>query len=120
MEVLNIDIEEGTDQVVSIVYRDGSTGLPVNVMGYSAILQARSNFGESTGPLLELSTANGRIVLGGILGTVDISFLPSDTAMTSTSSPWVIASYDLILIDTNGKRIKMVKGFISVPRSATI
>lgn len=120
MKILNIEIEERTSLTVSLVYKDELTCLPIDITGYSALMQVRTSFGSDVSPLLELSTANGRITLGGTAGTVDIQFLPGDTDDSVASTGWTQGSYDVFLTDTSGNEIKIAKGFVTIARSATV
>jgi hypothetical protein len=119
MDILNIELEEKTDEVVRIVYRDETTNLPVDITGYSAELQLRYNFGDQVNLIDQLTTAAGTIVLGGQTGAIDLIFKPTDTDQSSAQLAWSRAAYDLVLIDPAGKRKKLVKGFITIARSAS-
>lgn len=119
MEILNIDLEERTDCLVRITYRDETTNLPVDVTGYKAIVQIRPQFGSET-LLDQLTNAAGTIVLGGVNGTIDMDFTPSDSDQTNANAGWTRATYDLVLIDTSGKRKKILKGFITIARSSSL
>jgi hypothetical protein len=65
----------------------------VNLTGYSARMQVKEKY-TSTINQLDLTTANGGIVLGGTLGTIDINVPSFDTA-TITPKEYL---YDLELI----------------------
>lgn len=119
MEIYNIELEEKTNSSVRFVYRDDTTNLPIDVTGYSAILEIRPQFGSHI-VLDTLSDTDGTIVLGGIAGTVDLNFTPDDSDWENPWSGWTRAAYDLIVVDTNGKRIKLAKGFVTIARSATL
>lgn len=119
MDVLNIDLEEKTDSTVRITYRDDTTNLPVDLTGYKAIIQIRPQFGDYI-TIDELNTTLGNIVLGGQSGTIDINFVPSDSDQTAVITGWTRAAYDLVLIDTSGKRKKLLKGFVTIGRSSSV
>lgn len=119
MDILNIDLEEKTDSTVRVTYRDDTTNLPMDLTGYSAILQMRPEFGDII-MVDELNTTFGNIVLGGQSGTIDLNFTPSDSDQSAVPVGWTRAAYDLVLIDTQGKRKKLLKGFVTVARSATL
>lgn len=119
MEILNIELEERTDQTVRVTYRDDTTNLPVNLTGYSASLQIRPEFGNEI-VIDELNDAAGTIVLGGVSGTIDLIFTPSDSDQTAVTFGWTRAAYDLVLTNDEGKRKKLLKGFITIARSASL
>lgn len=118
MEIYNIELEEKTDANIRFVYRDDTTNLPVDVTDCHAILEIRPQFG-SVIVLDTFKDSAGNIVLGGTAGTVDLKFSPADTDQELLAGSWTRAAYDLILIDTAGKRIKLAKGFVTIGRSAT-
>jgi len=118
MQVINIEIEEKTDYTLSITFRDDTTNLPVDLSGYTADLQVRGLFG-SPYILLELTQASG-IVLGGVTGNIDINFTPAMTDMSQQVAGWDRAAYDLVLTNLAGKKIKILKGFVTILRSATV
>lgn len=119
MQLVNIEIEEKIPYTLSLTHRDETTNLPVDLTGYSAIIQVRGAFGSSS-LFLELTSTSGSIILGGVYGTIDVIFTSemSDTSQQTTG--WTRAVYDLVIIDTLGKRIKLTKGFITILRSSSI
>jgi hypothetical protein len=50
----------------------------VSLVGYTARMQVRSTL-ESAEALIELTTANGRIALGGSAGTITLTISATDT-----------------------------------------
>jgi hypothetical protein len=92
----------------------GANGTPVDLTGCTAKLQVRLTVSEPT-PYIELSTANGRIVLGGAAGTVNITFEPSDT-QTQTFRQ---AVYDLMLYWPSGSPWRLFQGVVTLERVVT-
>lgn len=85
-------------------YSSGST--PMNLTGYTAKMQVRST--PTGAVVLELSTANGRIALGGSAGTITITAAASVMNMTAD-----LYQYDLEL--TNGSVVtRLVQGSFEV------
>lgn len=115
MEVINLEINEGTDYSMSVTYRDELTNLPVNITGYDATLDIKQAFGNST-YLFELTPGNG-LTLGGSLGTIDITISSEVTNMTNQPSPWERGAYSLVLTDLLGKKILLLKGFLTIIRN---
>ena len=58
--------------------------MPIDLTGCTARMQVREEV-ESTAALLELSTENGRIALGGTAGTVDLLIDAGTTAAITWS-----------------------------------
>ncbi len=119
MEILNIELEEKTDFTLRIIFRDDTTNLPVDLTGYSALLQIRPTWGSPI-VLDELTSTSGNIILGGQAGTIDMVFIPGDTYLVDQTIGWARGTYDLIIIDPDGMRKKLLKGFVTVSRSATL
>lgn len=112
-EVFDIVIDAGTDYFLETTYVDYVTNLPINITGYTADLKVRP-FRESPVLLLEMSTANGRILLNGPSGGVTAHFLPADTAPASQITAWNEGVYDLLLTDPNGIVVRLLRGKVIV------
>lgn len=91
---LNIVIEQGATFNPVLTYKD-SLGALIDLTGFTARMQIRLKKTSATF-LVELTTENGGIALGGVAGT--ITLLITDTA--STALTFDSAVYDLEL---NGK-----------------
>jgi len=90
-------------------YSTGTT--PVDLTSYTAKMQVRSVPGGAV--VLELSTANGRIALGGAAGTITITAAASVMNMTAD-----LYQYDLEM--TNGAVVtRLVQGSFEVRDEVT-
>jgi len=108
----NIKIERGATFSLVLTWKD-ETEAPVNLTGYTARMHIREKASSST-TLLELTTENSGIVLGGVLGTIEISI----PAATSTAFPWSVGVYDLELV--SGSFVKrMLQGNVTVDTEVT-
>ena len=90
-----------------------SNGTPIDLTNYTARLQVRSNYPSST-VLLDLTTENGGITLGGVLGTITL-------AATATATAAIAADeyvYDLELI-TGSNVTRVVEGSFTVTPEVT-
>lgn len=90
-----------------------SNGTPIDLTNYTARLQVRSNYPSST-VLLNLTTENGGISLGGALGTITL-------AATATATGAIAADeyvYDLELI-TGSNVTRLVEGSFTVTPEVT-
>jgi len=119
MDILNIELEEKTDFTLRLTFRDDTTNLPVDITGYTAILEIRPQFGDYI-LLSSLDTTDDHIELGGQSGTIDIIFSAAQTDLSAQTYGWTRGAYDLVLIDTAGSRKKLLKGFVTIARSATL
>lgn len=97
-------INQGADFVLTLTW-NGSNGTPMNLTGYTARMMIK-NSPEDVAPLIELTTENGRITLGGALGTIALEISAYDTAdLTFTN-----ALYDLELISPTGFVTRLLQG----------
>jgi hypothetical protein len=69
--VYDIHIDQGATWTLQLTWKDTS-GTPINLTGYTARMQIRKDFKESTARLSLSSPSNG-IVLGGSAGTIQIT-----------------------------------------------
>jgi hypothetical protein len=77
---------------------------PMNLTGYTARMQVRPEI-ESSDLLVELTTQNGRITLGGAAGTIALNLTPQITATIDRDG-----FYDLEIISSGGAVHRVVRG----------
>ena len=107
----DFEIEQGTDYDKPLVWKD-STGNPVDLSGYTARMQLRPSILSDT-VLINLTTENGGITLGGNTGEITLHFTEANT------SPLVKGGvYDLEMV-IGGKVKRLVQGTITVSREVT-
>ena len=87
--------------------------VPVDLTNYTAKMQLRKNFGSPI--VLELNTSNGRIVLGGALGTITLEIAAADSAVV----PPGVYKYDLDLTSAGGTT-KFLTGLFEIVGSITL
>lgn len=90
--IYNITAEQGATLTRTVTWKDNA-GVPINLTGYTARMQVRSDYDASTA-VLTLTTENGGITLGGSAGTIVITASATDTAALSAST----YVYDLELV----------------------
>jgi hypothetical protein len=83
--------------------KDGNGDL-LNLTGYTARMQVRPEI-DSAEVLVELTTQNGRIVLGGVAGTIALSLDAGITAEIDKDGV-----YDLEIISAGGDVYRVLKG----------
>lgn len=88
--------------------------VPVDLTGCTARMQIRSEV-ESPTVLLELSTTNGRIVLGGPAGTATMTI----DAATTAATEWDSGVWDLEITHPGGEVSRMAEGTASVSPEVT-
>lgn len=115
-EVASADlcIRQGGTWSKVLRWRTGSPLTPVNLTGFTARMQARPSYTSST-VAVELTTANGRITLGGALGTITLSLSATETAAL-TPGRYV---YDLELVSGGGLVTPLAEGILTVSPEVT-
>lgn len=110
----NIVADQGATFSRTITWTD-SAKKPINITNYTAKMQVRATV-ESSAVILELTTQNGRISLGGVLGTVTLN-VPASVMQNVVADKYV---YDLELIaPTTGVVNRLVQGNFAVRAEVT-
>jgi len=91
--IYNIIADQGSTFTRQLTWND-SAGSPVNLTGYTARMDVRTSIGAAGAASLSLTTENGRIVLGGSAGTINLSAEATATAAVEAG----IYVYDLELV----------------------
>jgi hypothetical protein len=105
-------IEQGATFSQVITYKEA--GVAVNLTGYTARMQVRASL-ESASALVELTTANSRIALGGTAGTITLSIAAADTAALTSGR----GVYDLELVSGSGIVTRLLQGVATISRNVT-
>ncbi len=109
----NLTIERGATYTQRLTWKDPA-GTAINLTGYTARMQLRPRIG---GPvLIELTTENGRIALGGSAGTIDLTIAAADTTTLPTST----VKYDLELISAGGLVYRLIEGAVTITPNVTV
>lgn len=111
---LNLKIEQGSTFSQLVTWKTGTPALPVDLTGCTARMHARAKTAD-TAILLDLTTLNGGIVLGGALGSVEIKLTAAQTAAIG----WTGAVYDLEIVFPVGTVKRLMQGSISVSPEVT-
>lgn len=110
----NITIIQGATLADVTTWRAGTPPVAVDLTGCTARMQARGKITD-TATLLDLTTENGGISLGGVAGTVTINL----SAAASAAITWKAAVYDLEIVFANGTVRRLFSGSISVSPEVT-
>jgi hypothetical protein len=106
-------IEQGATLAKTLIWND-STGSPVDLTGYTARMQVRQSV-SSTTVLLELTSADGEIVITPSTGTIVLNF----PAATTAAITWRHGKYDLELESSTGIVTRLIEGQIDVSPEVT-
>lgn len=109
----DFEIEQGASFRLQFAWKDG-LGAAVDLTSYTARMQVRAST-SAPDVLLELTTENGRIALGGSAGTVTLTLTPVVTA----GLDWRRGKYDLELIAPDSSVTRFLQGQVSVSREVT-
>jgi hypothetical protein len=109
----DILIEQGATFQLNLVWKD-SLGAPINLTGYTARMQVRQKYSDTT-PLLDFTTANGAITLGGTLGTIQVIGLATLTDTLTVKS----GVYDLELVSGTGTVTRLIEGAVTITPQVT-
>lgn len=108
-----LEIAQGETLAQTFVWQNDA-GQPVDLTGYTARMQVRERH-ESQTVLLELTTANGGIQLGGASGTITLSMSATQTAALT----WRRGVYDLELVSPAGVVTRLLEGVATVSPEVT-
>jgi hypothetical protein len=108
----DILIEQGATYSQVITYKEA--GVAINLTGYTARMQVRATL-ESASTLVELTTANSRIALGGAAGTITLTISATDTAALTSGR----GVYDLELVSGSGIVTRLLQGVATISRNVT-
>lgn len=110
----NIKLDQGATNRELFTWKSGTPATLVNLTGCTAKAQVRSSKDNEV-VLIELSTTDGSIVLGGALGTVELIFSPA----TTIGVEWRSAVYDVEVTLSNGDIRRLVEGSITLSPEVT-
>jgi len=111
--VLDIVIEQGATFNPLLTWRD-SEQTPIDLSGYTARLQVRK-FYNSPSVILELTTENGGITLGGSAGTIQLYMSDTDTSQLALLN----GVYDLEVESATGIVYRVLQGSVLVSQEVT-
>lgn len=109
-----IKLKQGAYWSKSMVFKD-PTGDPMDLTGWTAHMQARPYEGAAT-VWVDLSTENGRIILGGLDGTIVLELLDTVTATIPADD----GVYDLFLVPPSGQDVPLLEGEFKVKARVTV
>lgn len=95
-------------------WKAGKPAVPVNLTGCTARMQVRATI-DATAVLLELTSALGGILLGGVNGEITLFMNDTDTAAID----WFTGVYDLELTHSNGHVRRLMFGPVTVSKEVT-
>jgi hypothetical protein len=115
LESKNFEVEQNTTFSFEVQYLADDGITPISLVGSTAKMQIRDTQGGSK-IACTLTSPTGGITINGPLGTLTVKMTPTQTNKLFYPK----SAYDIMLIDSNGNKMKLLKGFITLSRSVTI
>lgn len=112
-----LTIDQGATFDETVIWKLGEsreTAVPANLTGCTAQAHIRPDI-DSPIVLMDLSTENGRIILGGAEGSIRIYIDANDTAAID----WGVGVYDLEIRFPNGTVLRKMRGIVVVSPEVT-
>ena len=110
----NFEVDQNATFTFIAEYKDSSNNA-IDLTGASAKMQIRDTKGGSK-LAVTLTSPSGGIVIDGSLGKLTVTLTPTQTNKIFYPK----SSYDVMVIDSNGNKIKLLEGFMTLNRSVTI
>ncbi len=111
---LKLVIKQGATFRRRLTWKTGSPLVPVDLTSFTARMQIRNEI-ESATVLVELTTENGGITLGGVTGTIDLYISATATAAYT----WENGVFDIEMVTSPDEVIRLVEGSVSVSPEVT-
>jgi hypothetical protein len=111
----NWEVDQNTTFTFQIQYTELNETTPISLVGATAKMQVRDTQGGSK-LACTLTSPSGGITIDGPSGTLTIKMTPTQTNKLFYPK----SSYDVMVIDSNGNKIKLLEGFLTLSRSVTI
>jgi hypothetical protein len=110
----NFEVDQNATFSFILQYKDDD-GNAIDLTGASAKMQIRDSK-SSTKLAVTLTSPLGGITIDGPTGTVSVKMTPTQTNKLFYPK----SSYDIMIIDSNSNKTKLLEGFMTLNRSVTI
>jgi len=110
----NFEVDQNATFSFVVEYKD-ENGNAIDLTGASAKMQVRDVKG-GTKLAVTLTSPSGGIVINGSLGKLTVTLTPTQTNKLFYPK----SVYDIMVVDSNANKIKLLEGFITLNRSVTI
>jgi hypothetical protein len=110
----NFEVDQNATFTFVVEYKD-ENGNAIDLTGASAKMQVRDVKG-GTKLAVTLTSPSGGIVIAGPLGKLTVTLTPTQTNKLFYPK----SVYDIMVVDSNVNKIKLLEGFMTLNRSVTI
>jgi uncharacterized protein YndB with AHSA1/START domain len=110
----NFEVDQNATFSFVLEYKDDN-GNAIDLNGASAKMQIRDIKGGAK-LAVTLTSPSGGIVIDGLNGKLTITLTPTQTNKLFYPK----SVYDIMLVDSNANKIKLLEGFMTLNRSVTV
>jgi hypothetical protein len=110
----NFEVDQNATFSFVLEYKDNN-GNAIDLTGASAKMQVRDTAG-GTKLAVTLTSPSGGITIDPTNGKLTVKLTPTQT----TKLFYPKSSYDIMLVDSNANKTKLLEGFMTLSRSVTI
>ncbi len=110
----NFEVDQNATFSFIVEYKDEDDNA-IDLSGASAKMQVRDTKGGSK-LAVTLTSPSGGITIDGPNGRLTVKMTPTQTSKIFYPK----SSYDVMVVDSNGNKIKLLEGFMTLNRSVTI
>lgn len=111
----NWEVDQNTTFTFQVQYTEDDEVTPIDLTGASAKMQVR-DIKSGSKLAFTLTSPAGGITIDGPNGLVTVKATPTQTSKLFFPK----SAYDIMVIDSNGNKIKLLGGFITLSRSETV
>lgn len=111
----NFEVDQNATFTFEVDYTQEDEVTPIDLTGASAKMQVRDTKGGSK-LAFTLTSPSGGITIDEPNGKLTIKITPTQT----NKMFYPKSAYDIMLVDSNGNKIKLLEGFMTLSRSVTI
>lgn len=110
----NFEVDQNATFTFEVQYTLEDEVTPIDLSNATAKMQVRDTKGGSK--LAFTLTHTSGITIDGPEGTLTVKMTPTQTNKLFYPK----SSYDIMVVDSNGNKIKLLEGFLTLSRSVTI
>ncbi len=111
----NFEVDQNATFTFEVQYTEEDEVTPIDLTGASAKMQVRDTKGGSK-LAFTLTSPSGGITIDGPNGKLTIKITPTQT----NKMFYPKSAYDIMVVDSNSNKIKLLEGFMTLSRSVTI
>lgn len=111
----NFEVDQNATFTFEVQYTQEDEVTPIDLSNATAKMQVRDTKGGAK-LAFTLTSPSGGITIDGPEGTLTVKMTPTQTNKLFYPK----SSYDIMVVDSNGNKIKLLEGFLTLSRSVTI